>query len=299
MKFLRSLGNIGMGILAMLLSILLQFILYIPVYLYYTTYLNIKGIAANADFLTLINNIVSSMFSMNLVVYATVIWGIAGIFVFSLWYKRISSNTPKASFKRDLSGYTVSGLILISIGAQLFVNYICNILSTYFVDEFDQFSKLFDFSTLSYKATIIMLIYGIFIAPIHEEFLFRGVIFHYMRKGCPFILANILQALLFGILHMNLVQGTYAFLVGLLLGYIFSRAKNLTTTIVIHVTFNIIGSFPILKVLPGNKLTLNLLVSLIGVIVLVIGCVLYNYYIRERDLKLKFAAVNKTDNQSE
>ena len=94
MKFLRSLGNIGMGILAMLLSILLQFILYIPVYLYYTTYLNIKGIAANADFLTLINNIVSSMFSMNLVVYATVIWGIAGIFVFSLWYKRISSNTP-------------------------------------------------------------------------------------------------------------------------------------------------------------------------------------------------------------
>ena len=288
MKFLRSLGNIGMGILAMIVSVLLQLILFVPVYIYYTTIIGIHGSVTNVDFLTLLDQIAKSIFSMDLTVYATIIWGICGIFVFSLWYRRISSTTPKVSFGRDISGYTIFGIILISIGAQLLVNYLCNILSTYFVQEFDKFTGLFDMSSLSTVASIIMLLYAIFIAPIHEEILFRGVILHYMRKGCPFILANILQAALFGLLHMNLVQGTYAFLVGLLLGYVFKRSKNLTATIIIHILFNLIGSFPILKELPGNAISLNLVAAAIGAVVLTIGCIVYNYYIKERDLRLTF-----------
>ncbi|MCR5373939.1 MAG: CPBP family intramembrane metalloprotease [Lachnospiraceae bacterium] len=288
MKFIRSLGNIGMGILSMIVSVLLQLVLFIPVYIYYTTIIGIHGTMTDIDFLTILDQIANSIFSMDLAVYATVIWGICGIFVFSLWYKRISSTTPKVSFTRDLSGYTIFGIILVAVGAQLLVNYICNILSTYFVREFDQFAGLFDMTSLSTMASIIMLIYAIFIAPIHEEILFRGVILHYMRNGCPFILANILQALLFGLLHMNIVQGTYAFLVGLLLGYIFKRSKNLTSTIIIHIIFNIIGSFPILKGLPGNAISLNLIAAAIGAVILTIGCIVYNYYIKERDLRLSF-----------
>lgn len=293
MNFLRKLGNVAMGFLALVVSVLLQFILYIPAYLYYVTYHNIQGLTGNADLLTLISNMISTMFNMNLIVYATVIWGICGIFVFYLWYRRVSANTPKVSFKRDFSVYTIFGIILIALGSQLFVNYICNILSTVFVDEFTRFANLFDTSSLSPIATYIMLFYGIFIAPVHEEILFRGVIMHYMRKGCPFILANILQAALFGLLHMNIVQGTYAFIIGLLLGYIFKISKNLTSTIIIHVIFNIIGSFPILKVLPENNISLNLTVSFIGVIILILGYVIYNYYIKERNLRLSFSESDK------
>ena len=288
MKFLRRLGNVAMGFIALILSVLLQAILYIPVYIYYITYSNIKGAANNEDMLSIIENMLKSIVNMDLIVYSTVAWGICGIFVFYLWYKRVTSTTPKVSFKRDISAYTIFGILLIALGSQLFVNYICNILSTVFTDEFNYFANLFDTSTLSVLATYILLFYGIFIAPIHEEILFRGVIFHYMQKGCPFLIANILQAALFGLLHMNIVQGTYAFLIGLLLGYIYKRSRNLTATIIIHLVFNIIGSFPILKMLPENNLSLNLTAAFVGLVVVTLGCVLYNYYIKERDLKLNF-----------
>ena len=286
MKFLRRLGNVAMGFVALILSVLLQAILYIPVYIYYITYSNIKGAANNEDMLSIIENMLRSIVNMDLIVYSTVAWGICGIFVFYLWYKRVTSTTPKVSFKRDISAYTIFGILLIALGSQLFVNYICNILSTVFTDEFNYFANLFDTSTLSVLATYILLFYGIFIAPIHEEILFRGVIFHYMQKGCPFLIANILQAALFGLLHMNIVQGTYAFLIGLLLGYIYKRSRNLTATIIIHLVFNIIGSFPILKMLPENNISLNLTAAFVGLVVVTLGCVLYNYYIKERDLKL-------------
>ena len=54
-----------------------------------------------------------------------------------------------------------------------------------------------------------------------------GADLRYARCTLPFWLANIWQALLFGLLHMNVLQGVYAFTVGLVLGFICHRGRGI------------------------------------------------------------------------
>jgi membrane protease YdiL (CAAX protease family) len=80
----------------------------------------------------------------------------------------------------------------------------------------------------------------VLLAPIAEELLCRGVILHYAMKATPkFWLANIIQALLFGIIHMNIIQGTYAFFLGLVLGWLRYRYKSLVAPTIMHLVNNL------------------------------------------------------------
>ena len=87
---------------------------------------------------------------------------------------------------------------------------------------------------------------AVILAPLGEELVFRGVAFHYARKAVEgmrrprtaFWIANCIQALLFGIYHMNLIQGIYAFVIGLVLGYLFQRYRSLIPGVLAHLVFN-------------------------------------------------------------
>ena len=66
-----------------------------------------------------------------------------------------------------------------------------------------------------------------------------------------FAAANVIQALFFGILHMNLVQGIYAFAVGLVLGYVAGKCRTVFLPILLHLCFNIAGTV-LAALLSGN-----------------------------------------------
>ena len=57
--------------------------------------------------------------------------------------------------------------------------------------------------------------------------------------------------LFFGILHMNLVQGIYAFAVGLVLGYVAGKCRTVFLPILLHLCFNIAGTV-LAALLSGN-----------------------------------------------
>ena len=64
-----------------------------------------------------------------------------------------------------------------------------------------------------------MFFYGAVAAPVFEEILFRGYVLRTLRPyGKRF--AILFSALMFGMFHGNLLQGPYAFLMGLVLGYL-------------------------------------------------------------------------------
>ena len=54
--------------------------------------------------------------------------------------------------------------------------------------------------------------------------------------------ANLIQAVLFGIYHGNLVQGIYAFCIGVLLGYLAERYSSLIIPVMVHALFNLFGT---------------------------------------------------------
>ncbi len=67
--------------------------------------------------------------------------------------------------------------------------------------------------------TVSMFLYASILAPISEEILFRGYILRTLRPyGKRFAIFG--SAFLFGLFHGNLLQIPYAFLMGLVLGYV-------------------------------------------------------------------------------
>lgn len=87
-------------------------------------------------------------------------------------------------------------------------------------------------------ATVLLVV---FVGPFMEELIFRLLILIPARKFMPFFAANILQAVLFGIYHMNLVQGIYAFLLGLFIGYLMMCTESILSCVCFHIMFNLTG----------------------------------------------------------
>ncbi len=78
-------------------------------------------------------------------------------------------------------------------------------------------------------------------APILEEVLFRGLIFESCSERFGRGGGLILSALFFGLIHVVPVQMVNAFVVGLILGYVYLRTRSLLSVIVIHSVNNAIA----------------------------------------------------------
>lgn len=79
------------------------------------------------------------------------------------------------------------------------------------------------------------------LTPIVEEFVFRGAILRKLQQAfhqqSPWI-AIAISALLFGLVHGNMAQMPHAFLLGLLLGWLYVRTNSLIPSILFHITIN-------------------------------------------------------------
>ena len=83
-----------------------------------------------------------------------------------------------------------------------------------------------------------MFLYGSVLAPLSEELLFRGYVQRTLRPyGKRFAIFG--SALLFGLFHGNLLQTPYAFLMGLLLGWL-TEEYSIRWAISLHVFNNLI-----------------------------------------------------------
>ncbi len=84
--------------------------------------------------------------------------------------------------------------------------------------------------------TLTMLAYSAIAAPLVEELIYRGFVLSTLKKYGK-LYAIVISALLFGIMHGNLPQAVYAFIVGLLLGYV-AVEYSIRWTILLHVINN-------------------------------------------------------------
>lgn len=97
-------------------------------------------------------------------------------------------------------------------------------------------------SNAFYGSTLVLeLIGSALIAPLLEELLYRGVLFARMRKMMPLIPAALVSALIFGVMHFNLVQFVYAFLLGIILALLVERAGHIYLAIAGHICANTIA----------------------------------------------------------
>lgn len=90
-------------------------------------------------------------------------------------------------------------------------------------------------------AFVFQIIGSAILTPILEEMVYRGVIFARLRRDMGMLPAVLLSALLFGIMHFNIVQFIYAFVLGVMLALFMEKCGNFFATVLGHVTVNLIS----------------------------------------------------------
>ena len=93
-------------------------------------------------------------------------------------------------------------------------------------------------------APVLGYAYILIIAPIFEEVVYRGIFYSGLRKhGDNFWISAVTSALLFAIMHFNVVQGVNAFVLGLLAAFIYEQTQSLIAPIVFHIINNVYVTF--------------------------------------------------------
>ena len=94
------------------------------------------------------------------------------------------------------------------------------------------------------------------LAPLAEEMVFRGAILRSLLrwKSNPWI-GIVISAILFAVIHMNPAQMPHAFLIGLLLGWMYWRTDSIVPGVVYHWVNNTVA-YILYNIYPNPDLTL-------------------------------------------
>ncbi len=199
---------------------------------------------------------------------------------FALWYGFgcCKKRNAAITFKTTFIGKNVVIIAVLAIGSCYLTNFAMPLASLVIPENIMQ-SYIDLMEAAGFGESILPTVAAVLIAPFGEELIFRGVMYHYagnIVSGMPnrraaFYIANSIQALAFGIFHGNLIQGTYAFFIGLALGYLRERFGSIWASILAHMLINACSSFlwePIALLLPESMMvyTAGVVICLIIVI---------------------------------
>ncbi len=138
---------------------------------------------------------------------------------------------------------TAIGMGLVYVWAYIYT------IAEMFVDVIDlgYIFEMFEASSNAALATplgaIFYVISTCIFAPLGEEFVCRGVILGTLKKHGNWW-AILMSAMLFALIHMNFYQGPYAFLMGIVLGYVAVKTGSIWCPVIIHMinnTWSVIG----------------------------------------------------------
>ena len=198
---------------------------------------------------------ITATFSVQGINSATLcVYGAASIFTTGLWFKKFLQkkkgdyHEPGKPYEvlteagNTLKGYSLwrlfVGVLIAGLSLQIVANFLMALIAIAFPDSLTFYENISNASGLGASTISVFTVIYLFLGPIAEEFTFRGLTFGYARRALPFIVANLIQAAFFGIIHVIPIQGVVAFVMGLVFGYIYGCTRNIIITIIVHLVFN-------------------------------------------------------------
>ena len=101
-------------------------------------------------------------------------------------------------------------------------------------------------SMLSGGSPLVKFIALCIFAPIAEELIFRVLLFGRLRHFMSFIPAAVVSAVCFGIVHLEPVTGVCAFVIGLVMAYLFENTGSIFLSMFFHFGFNLLPTLAFL-----------------------------------------------------
>lgn len=166
----------------------------------------------------------------------------------------IRKDLPLRRFRFDNSSVSITQWIVLIIFAAVLSaagNMLLNIGD--FASSSESFSNA---SQILNAGSVLVQIIGIgFVCPICEELVMRGLVYMRMRQYVHVNYAILFSALLFALIHGNMVQGVYAFILGVVFAWFYEKYGSILAPILMHVIGNLtaMGSAALLdRFLPEN-----------------------------------------------
>ena len=214
-------------------------------------------------------------------IYAVALTHVFMVLFFGGWYILNLRVKKEAKLREVLSLKLIVIVVFLAVGLQYLSRAwleLLNVLWPSIMESYGDTMQQAGFGNLS--PVVIIAVVGL--APIGEELIFRGMTIHYLEKtGAKFWLINIIQAFLFALLHMNLVQGSYAFALGLVLGCLANKYQSVIPCILTHLAYNLLGITSAKLFGEGDiALIISIVVSI--VLVVIAAIILHKEKKRER-----------------
>lgn len=144
----------------------------------------------------------------------------------------IKGKVRKEKYVSTISKNDVSKYVLYGCTFNLAITLIINLIPQSFMDKYNMSVGLATTGNL-----FLMIVATGIMGPIAEEITFRHFILQPNRRVSEKY-AIIISAISFGIMHGNIIQGTYTFILGLLFAREDIKENNLLPSIIMHITIN-------------------------------------------------------------
>ncbi len=179
---------------------------------------------------------------MNFNAIIMIVFSVTSILTFGIWYYKSCGGNFLPDVKKTFHPLQFLGVVFLVPGTQFFSSILISIVSSIFPSWLEAYEQLMESAGMGEEIPVLMMIYSVCLAPIGEELIFRGVTMRIARRAFPFWAANLIQAVLFGAFHMNMIQGIYAAVLGLFLGYVCEKGGSIYLAIFFHFLFNLWGT---------------------------------------------------------
>lgn len=172
-------------------------------------------------------------FFINLLICAYVLYIVCIQYRQSITALGLSVVNASGNIKQGIKRYLITLPLIILAG------FIINLISSYY----GQAPEMQDVVrwVLEEKSLFILvslIFFGIVIAPIMEEIMFRGFLQPALKNSFGGRYAIVVSASLFAAVHMDIFAFFQIFILGMLLGYLFEKTQTLVASIVVHILHN-------------------------------------------------------------
>jgi len=189
------------------------------------------------------------------------------LIVFALMWRKIRINLSK--YDNAKLGLLTVALTILSCAC------VSNIMTSLFdltdiIQYFQSYEEIVEI--LGSGNLLVRSLPIVIAAPIGEELLHRGIVLNRLLSWMPKWVAVLVGSALFGLLHLNLLQGLYAFVLGIAFSLLYVRYRNLWVPIFAHAAINL-TSIAIVEILDTTGIEFNAWLLLIPSTLVAIVCV--------------------------
>lgn len=217
----------------------LMYIVIIFMIIYYVLQ---TGIGADLDVIIwkVQNTVLEGNFLTGMTAVATAVSAVFAVLCYwRIWGRKKTAEDKKYFKEKVLRAKTFAMISIASVGLYYFAAIIATVIELVSPQIMQEYSEMMDMALGG--SVVFAMLAAVILAPINEECIMRGLILKNLQKYFSDTTVIIMQAVLFGIFHMNWVQGIYVLPVGAALGFVAVKSRSVLPCIYMHLFYNLMS----------------------------------------------------------